>query len=280
MLKPMLCATVTDVSVLRYPLVATPKLDGIRAVTCDGVAYTRSLKLVQNRHIQRLLATLPSALDGELICGAFNSTSSAVMRRTGTPDFEYHVFDLQIAGTYKERQDALRRLALPAFCRVVPATLCDTELDLLRAEESFLHDGYEGAVTRNPSGLYLPKRSTMKDQGSCKLKRFADSEMTVIGFAEQMQNNNEQQLDERGYNRRPGGRSNHTGKGTLGSLLGTDCHTGLPVRVGSGMDDALRQAIWDSQSAYLGRIVRYKHQLCGALEAPRFPVFVSFMEPE
>ena len=67
--KPMLAATVSD-EPLSYPLLASVKLDGVRALVVDGVVMGRSLKPIPNKHVQRLFGhTQLNGLDGELIVG-------------------------------------------------------------------------------------------------------------------------------------------------------------------------------------------------------------------
>ena len=97
MLKPMLAAPVDSLDTLKYPLLASTKLDGIRAIITTDGPRTRSLKPVPNAHINSLLGTLPPGLDGELGTGSpidFRTTTGNVMRRDGTPDFTYFVFDI------------------------------------------------------------------------------------------------------------------------------------------------------------------------------------------
>ena len=43
-MKVMLAATVDSVEQLRYPLLGSPKLDGVRAIVIDGVVYSRNMK--------------------------------------------------------------------------------------------------------------------------------------------------------------------------------------------------------------------------------------------
>lgn len=52
--RPMLSATVTEVAALRFPLLASHKLDGIRALVLGGVVVSRNLKPIPNRHVQAL----------------------------------------------------------------------------------------------------------------------------------------------------------------------------------------------------------------------------------
>ena len=62
--KPMLAAAVEDVSTLAFPLIASPKLDGIRCIVRNGVAYSRSNKPIRNRHIQQCISEYSSDLEG------------------------------------------------------------------------------------------------------------------------------------------------------------------------------------------------------------------------
>ena len=93
--RPMLAATVdpNDLDALRFPLLASPKLDGVRAlVSDDGQLVSRNLKPIPNANVQKAFGRPEFAgLDGELVCGdptapdAFRKTTSAAMSRDGAP---------------------------------------------------------------------------------------------------------------------------------------------------------------------------------------------------
>ena len=97
-MKPMLAAkTCTE---YRFPLLGSPKLDGIRCLVVDGVVVGRSLKPIPNAYVQEQFGKPEfEGFDGELIVGSpvgdgcFQRTSSGVMSEDGTPDVSYHVFD-------------------------------------------------------------------------------------------------------------------------------------------------------------------------------------------
>lgn len=76
--KPMLGKD-ADFNKLRFPLLASPKLDGVRAIIINGVVMSRSLKPIPNKHIQTLFADC-EYLDGELIVG--DPTSKTVYKDT------------------------------------------------------------------------------------------------------------------------------------------------------------------------------------------------------
>ena len=82
-MRPLLAATVEDLYKLRYPLLASPKLDGIRALVLDRSVYSRSGKRLPNEQVQMLFGRAEfDWLDGELILGP--PTDSDVYHRTGT----------------------------------------------------------------------------------------------------------------------------------------------------------------------------------------------------
>ena len=92
--RPLLAADATDADI-RYPVLASPKIDGIRCLIVNGKAVTRSLKPIPNEHIRSMLEKYaPDGADGEIVVGdSFNATTSAVMSRDGEPEFTYFIFD-------------------------------------------------------------------------------------------------------------------------------------------------------------------------------------------
>ena len=105
MLRPMLASAVEDLGALRYPVLASPKLDGVRAIGTLGGLMSRNGKIIPNRHVQNLFGEACAAgLDGELIVGeptdkdCYRSTVSGVMSEAGEPDVTFYVFDTMPAG--------------------------------------------------------------------------------------------------------------------------------------------------------------------------------------
>jgi len=81
--KPMLASKLENLKDLRYPILCTPKLDGVRALKINGVLVSRNWKPIPNTYIRQLFSTLPDGVDGELIGNngspagmGFNSTQS------------------------------------------------------------------------------------------------------------------------------------------------------------------------------------------------------------
>lgn len=274
---PMLAGTVKHLSQVRYPLLATPKLDGIRCLKVEGKVLTRSFKPVQNLHIRSKIASLPDGVDGELMAGDFQLTQSSVMSVDGRPDFYYAVFDFASALPYSQR---VVQIPDAPFVRRILPELIEDEAQLLSYEEEQLEAGYEGVMLRSPDGPYKMGRSTLREGYLLKFKRFEDSEAVVLDLQEAEENANAIVPDAFGRASRPGGQSMRIPKGTLGSFRVRDLRTGVEFSVGTGkgLTSALRQSIWDNQAAYIGRTIVYTFQPTGTKDRPRFPSFKGFSD--
>lgn len=278
----MLACTVESMEDIKFPVLATPKLDGIRCLIFNGQAVSRNFKPIQNTFIREKLSNdLPDGLDGELILEGkeFNEVSSAVMREDGEPDFRYYVFDYapgDLMQTYNSRMNALRVLRLPSFCvKLLPVEIKNLK-DLMAYENKCVKEGYEGVMIRTPDGPYKCGRSTSREGFLQKIKRFTDSEAEIVDFNEREHNANEATKDELGRTKRSSHQENMVKMGTLGAFFVRDVTTGIEFKIGTGMDDILRQEVWDNREKYSKMLVKYKYQASGAKDLPRFPVFIGF----
>lgn len=298
--KPMLAATHTKAALLRFPLYASPKIDGVRCVIFDGVAYSRTLKPIPNPFVQEWAnANGPDFLnymDGELVVGpatapnVMQATTSGVMRKKGEPDFSFHAFDfVRIVGlSYASRLKDLdgRYLSVDPFAdgprrvNLVPHRLIHSHDELNRYERECLALGYEGIMLRDPEGGYKFGRSTEREGGLVKVKRFSDAEAEVIGFEEEMHNGNEATTDALGRTERSTQASGLIGKGRLGALRVQGIPHPFKFNIGTGFTAAQRADLWDRREELLGALVTYKYFDHGIKEAPRHPVFKAFRAKE
>ncbi|KKN30171.1 hypothetical protein LCGC14_0836850 [marine sediment metagenome] len=283
--KPMLAETCKDSSTLVFPVLGTPKLDGIRCLVIGGRALSRKFKEIPNRHIQALVSKLPEGLDGELMLRdqskPFQAVTSAVMREDGEPDFVYNVFDYvidKLTMSYKGRMFQLQKLDVPEFVQKILPTVISTRSNLKTFEEKCLRHGYEGVMIRSFEGPYKCGRSTVREGFLLKIKRFKDSEATIVGFTARMHNTNVLKKDELGHAKRSSAKAGLVATATLGTLEVIDIKTNVPFEIGTGFDDVLRKKIWDDKSAVRGKIVKYKFQEVGTMDKPRFPVFLGFRD--
>lgn len=283
--RPMLAGTCSDVSTLNYPVLCTPKIDGIRCLTISGQAVSRTFKLIRNKHIQHKIRSLGyDNLDGEIIVpgAGFQETTSAVMSIDGVPNFEYNVFDYVKDHTDKPYRDRINDLinlkglsVCPWVVRILPATISSQE-DLNAYEQLSIGNGFEGVMIRSPGGPYKCGRSTEREGYLLKLKRFEDSEARIIDIYEKFQNANPVAYDAFGNIKRATCQEDLIPLDTMGALEVEDLVTKARFKVGSGFNEELRQHIWDHKQEYLGVVITYKYQKHGMLDVPRLPIFKGF----
>ena len=293
-IRPLLSCEV-PLDKVKFPIYISTKFDGIRALVIDGVVYSRSLKPIRNKHVQKLFGKPEyNGFDGELIVGdiyakdVFQKTTSGVMSEDGTPDVTFHVFDLWNTPelVYEERLRNLYDYLLDyeTVCDLnnfkgVSAVMnnkCYSQEDL----EFFLNHeknvGGEGLIGRNPNGVYKYGRSTPKEQLSIKFKFFVDSEFEVIGFEELHKNTNEQAINELGYAKRSTHKKNQIPMNTLGSLVLKFGDT--TFNVGSGFTGAQRSEIWANRDKYIGKLAAVRYMDVGAKLVPRLPSFKGWRD--
>lgn len=284
----LMLADKTDGKGLAYPLLASPKLDGVRATVQNGVLLSRNDKEIPNIHTQQLFGNqLANNLDGELIVGepwaadCFRKTTSGVMSVEGEPDVSFHVFDMTLTNCrYKERMGLFSKTKLynRSCVRAVPQELVTSYEDLMVFEERMLEIGYEGVMLRDPQGFYKNGRCGQRDPWLLKLKRFEDSEALVLKLVEQMENTNAAIKDSLGRSKRSSHKAGKKGKDTTGALKVRDIHTGVEFEVGTGFDHATARRWWVMPHIVVGKTIKYKYFPTGSKDKPRFPVFLGFRD--
>lgn len=281
--RPML-AVQCDLNSLKYPLYASPKLDGVRGVVIDGVLHSRSLKKFPNAHVMSLFSKPEyNGLDGELILGdpcakdVFRVTSGACQRHDGTPDVKFYVFDRFSKPTepFHARDPEVPH---DQNIVVVSQVMIDNEVELLAYETECLEKGYEGLILRDPNGLYKFGRSTLKEQGMLKLKRFTDGEAEILEVIEEMENTNEKKTNELGRGKRSSEKAGMVPKGTTGAFRVKETATGVEFDIGTGLTDADSALFWKHRKKMIGKIIKYKSFAVGVKDKPRFPTFMGLRE--
>lgn len=290
--RPMLAATAPEDYRLTNHVLASRKLDGVRATIINGVAMSRSGKPIPNRALQAAVAARPwmEAMDGEFICGPANATdvyrrtTSAVMTIEGTTDdLAFHVFDWYCPGVgfdvrYATAKGLVQQHNDP-MVQLVDHRLILTHDELDDYETEALELGYEGVMLRCPYSLYKNGRSTVKEGGLLKVKRFVDYEYLIVGAEELMVNTNEQERDELGYAKRSTSKDGLVPGGTLGALRCSDGHVEFGVGSGFAADERARLWALHATGELVGKHAKVKSFPVGVKEAPRFPVYLGLRDP-
>jgi DNA ligase-1 len=281
----MLAATLDEQHSVQFPVLATPKIDGIRALKIDGALVSRSFKLIPNMLVRKLLEdVIPEGADGEIVCDeGFHETTSVVMshdRPVG--DLVFYWFDwvpdnAALNLPYVERvcliKEHSHRYACELIIPLIPDIINDQDT-LERYESDALLRGYEGVMLRTPYGRYKCGRSTLSEGLLVKLKRFRDSEAVIVGAEELMHNENQPELDNFGMTVRRSTQACLIGGNKLGALIATT-DDGIIFKIGTGYTEELRASLWASRHELIGKLVKYKHMDHGKKTAPRSPVFLG-----
>lgn len=299
--KPLLAETIEsneDLHKLKYPVLVSPKLDGVRCLLdAEGKPYSRKGERFANQYLYELfkLANLPEGLDGEIGLGNptdkdFFTRSSGWLRR----DFDdqpshkptFYVFDKIGTESYKSRLQWLE--AYCAVCdfgqleiKTLDQYLCNNFMEVMHYEQRFVNEGYEGIMIRADIDKvgYKHGRSTWNSQELLKFKRFEDTEGVIIGFEQAESNTNEATKDEFGRTKRSSAKAGKVKVNRMGKfLVKCDRFPNIVVKIGTGegLSHKLREEIWLNQEKYLGRVITFQYQGGSDYDGPRFPSFKGF----
>lgn len=246
-----------EVTNLVYPVMVQPKLDGFRCVSAKGQLLTRSGKLHTNSNLAGYFNTLKSettkVLDGELyVHGMTFPALSSMLRKDGAsldPNLKFYVFDSMDIKDWEAKackvsyETRLRRTReiindkIADYSKVIdmPNDFCDTPKEVIDLYKQYLKKGYEGAMIRDPNGLYLWKKVGVKSGNVLKLKPFKSVDLKI-----------EEIYSGEGKN-----------EGKAGGIVVN--FNGHAVRVGTGFDDTTREAMARKSDKYLGKTVEIRY---------------------
>jgi DNA ligase-1 len=245
--------------------IADPKLDGLRMVVLDGVAYTRNGRTIDTvGHILEELAPYKDefVFDGEIMGDTEFNEDSGKIRRKGTgpnKDLVYNMFDVvrreqwvsKKTDPLTRRRSILSSFAFSKSIKTVPFWVLKSGIsfkDLEEIRDEVIAKGFEGIMLKNADAPYRFKRS----DDVLKFKTFVSADVPIVAFQE--------------------GRKKL--KGTLGAVF-VDLG-GVQSRVGSGFTDVERKLVWNDQKKFLGSIVEVKYQNLSPEGKMRFPSFMKF----
>lgn len=241
-----------------------PKYDGLRAIAViKGQSVTllsrNGLEFTSVDHLKEPLLRMARGrdlfFDGELVNGNFNNSSSAVRRKNQTnTETQYHIFDRLETNEWgvATREQAHRRMLLgrdfesnrDEVLQLVPSYRATPE-EFMWYYNRFLDQGYEGAMVKDPMGLYRFR----KHKDWIKIKPAEDLDLRVESLVQ--------------------------GEGKYFGMLGAAIvkYKGKRVSVGSGFSDEQRQQFWANPNSIKGKIIEVRfHEETpdGSLRHPRF----------
>lgn len=279
---------------LKYPVICSPKIDGVRVLALNGVLYSRSMKPVRNKALIDKFSKSKYKdinFDGEIT--VVNKTDPNVYRITTSyvnsfdkeedesHKFVINVFDIlnvdNLDTPYIDRLKSISDFDDPLFSKL-EYKVCNNNKEVLEYEQYCLNAGYEGIMIRSSNGKYKLGRSTLKEGIILKLKRFSDYEAAIVGFVEEYKNLNEAKKNELGHTERSSAKDGLVPNGRLGALI---CKfNDIEFNIGSGFTHEERAEIWNNRESYIGKLVKFKCFEVGVKDAPRFPIFLGFRNPD
>jgi DNA ligase 1 len=296
--KPMLATNVENFSALKFPKLASPKLDGIRGTMHDGVVRSRSLKDIPNVNVQAKFKGLPNGLDGEFIVGSpskdpYKRSHSVVMSDDKpADDVRWFVFDIQgTSSRYAARYAELVNMygdggsfENDGRVVVVPHLLIQNLDELAAFENTVLEQGYEGVMLNDPNAFYKHGRASENSAELLKVKRFKDAEAVVIDCECEYENQNLAVTNELGRTHRSSHQAGKVAKDTLGvlhcrSINGRFDTVQHDVAI-SSLTHAERKEVWEryKKGGVVGQILTYQYFEPGSDERPRHPIFKGWRD--
>jgi len=300
-MKPNLAADYEEQSLIKQKgrFIVTPKIDGVRGLTTEGYFHGRSLKKHKNIHTTNIFsaeeyfhldgeATLTSAgLTHARLC---NLTNSAISRIKGEPDITWNIFDILTPQAlklgYEERilmlNEHLKSQHAKGLClKAAPVEfhVVHSGEEVLALDQLYLDQGYEGTVYRMHDSLHKAGRSTLKQGGLIRIKRFIEEEAIVTGYEEGDKNENEKQTNELGNSFRSSHKDNKVPNGQIGCIFAKFLKNDQDITVSPGtMDHEQRKYYFEHPNELIGQIIKVKHFPKGVKDKPRFPTFQGFRD--
>ena len=250
-------ALYTSLKALKYPVMATPKVIGVRCLTlADGEVRGIDLQPIPNFFIRNELSNYGvGGLDGVItIKGELSKNTivdAVLFDADSMHEFEYHIFDLW-AMTHNDYDDRVADLARllpkprPHMIRLhSPAMVYDVD-GLVKYWDKCVNDGYDGVIIRVPDGQYVMHGHPSPLGMTYDLSMHSTATGT-IGIA-------------KGAN------------GTLGAFVVRD-KAGNEFDVAHGYTKQQREFFWKTRKQHVGYDLTYRYNPGGP--APRNPVFIK-----
>lgn len=261
-------AYTTNSKKIKFPCAAQPKLDGHRCLTTkiDSIngMYSRKRQAITglphiNTEVQELNTSL-SILDGELYNhdykDNFEELSGFIASKEpkeGHEVVQYHIYDVVMPGTYKERLIALANIFSKYTGNtliMVPTTIVNNKEEAEAAFHKFKEQGYEGAILRNLDSEYASSRTNDLQ----KFKEFMDAEFKIIGVKD--------------------GKGSMRGK----AIFICEVKPGVTFDVKMKGSMELLAEIYENQDQYIGRELTVFFDKYLASGKPRFPIGLRLRE--
>lgn len=285
---------------VQLPVLASPKLDGIRACWQSGRLLSNSGTPIASVALtKKFIEEYPSfQFDGEFVYGdptderCYNLTQSAVNSVNFPAELDinqmrFYVFDFKpmINASAAKRLEVLKEYFLmekfSSFFELLPQTLLTEASQIDAFYQDCLEQGYEGAIFKHVDRPYKEGRSGKTQQVMLRLKPFGKEffEAQIISYECAYHNGNEAETSALGYTKRSSCSDGKIPLDMLGVFVVKDCKSGVEFRLPvSSMTHQQRIDIWKDIDSYVSKYVRYTCMTYGGKTAPRMPSYRGFRD--
>jgi len=281
---------------MKFPLLVSYKLDGIRCIFKDGQMYSRALKQFSNVQLRKrfeYLAKLSKEkniiLDGELLAKSltFNELSGITRQldKELPEDLFFYCFDLindeEFNTPFEIRVLNTQRFITQIeekYVSLLSQNVITDHTKIQKLYKEALEFGCDGLILRDPNGRYKFGRGTIKEGLIYKMKPFQtfDAKILEIIQATKVFGGAEKKINELGRS--------VTSKKIADRVLIEKAsafvviYEGKELRVTIAATDLEKKEIWKNKNKYLGKWIEYKGMLSGAKEngLPRHPIFLRY----
>jgi len=282
-----------DLNTINYPMLASMKLDGIRAIFKDGELYSRSLKILPNIHLHTKFNNLKEyskrnnvILDGELYCTSvsFNELSGIIRSddKELPYDLEFWCFDClseenKYFGARIKDYEWIRQEGL----HPVTQKEVNSAYEVNACFEYALKQGFEGLILRNPTGYYKFGRCRSKANEMYKVKPFITYDSKIIGItqATEAREGSEKKINELGRSTTSQKKEDRIPVNKAAGFIVN--YKGKPLEVGLAKHTKeMREDIWKNKDNYIGKVIEYRCMEVGMNVdgLPRHANFVRYRE--
>jgi len=273
---------------LIFPVIVSPKADGIRGLVLDDV-MTRKLEKVPSIQVQMLFRNHQFS-DGELYIGnpnreeQINLCQEHIMSVNKPGDVYYGLFDscdpsLALQSYYKRLETVetyVKNLPITSKVNLFPHEIVNNVDEFLEMELKYLEDGWEGMMGRSPYGIYKWGRSTFKEQLLIKCKRFEDDEALLVGLEEGTINTNKLVKDNLGFAKRSKAKAGLVNSSMVGTFI--VLWKGKETKIGPGKftHEQLKH-IWEHKEEYINKqYLKFQYFKYGSKNTERFNKALCF----
>jgi len=302
--RPMLAPNdEVDLDNIKYPILASTKLDGIRCIFMNGQMLSRSLKPIPNKQMQEKFKVLAEyskkyniILDGELYGEGmtFQEITHFIMtqdlddskniKKVGHEEIipeklKFYCFDavedLKFDVPFETRLQEVDEMCYYAeLVEVVEQKAVHSKEAVMEYFEEVLGDGYEGLILKSYDSRYKFGRCTMNEGTMYKVKPYRTFDAQIIDIEERYLNTSESYINELGKSQKHNNKEAMIPTGIAGSFV-VD-YEGQKQKVALTGTEEFRREVWKNRKQYIGKWIEFKGMLIGVKDCVRHPTFVRW----